>query len=66
MLAHAECTTTDMIPQVGEKTLETMQQRAGVVRPGGKDHSGRRQWFVTDEGRAEIDRIDTWRNWKFK
>ncbi len=65
MLAHPEHTTVDLIPRAGEKTLEALT-KVGVVGPGGKDHRGFRTWFVTDEGRAEIDRTDTWRNWKFE
>ncbi|QPB21749.1 hypothetical protein [Rhizobium sp. 007] len=26
---------------------------------------GFRAWLVTDEGHAEIERTDTWKNWKF-
>jgi predicted DNA-binding transcriptional regulator AlpA len=62
MIDHPEYMTTDAIPNAGEKTMEDLMKR-GVVRPGGKDHAGSREWFVTDEGRAEIVRTDTWRNW---
>jgi predicted DNA-binding transcriptional regulator AlpA len=64
MIAHPECTTVDEIPQAGEKTMEAIANR-GVVRAGAKITNGKRQWFVTDEGLAEIERTDTWRNWKF-
>lgn len=64
MLTHPDCSTTDLIPEAGEKTMATLQ-KVGVVRAGDKDFSGQRQWFVTDEGRAEIKRIDKWSNWKF-
>ncbi|MBB4272819.1 helix-turn-helix transcriptional regulator [Rhizobium mongolense] len=64
MIAHAEYPTTDAIPQAGEKTMNALS-RVGVVRPGGKDRRGFREWLVTEEGRAEIERTDTWRNWKF-
>lgn len=62
MIDHPECLTADLIPRVGDKTLEAMA-KVGVVRPGGKDHRGFREWYVTDEGRAELDRIETWTNW---
>lgn len=65
MMEHPEAVTADLIPRVGDKTLEVMA-KAGVVKPGGKDHRGQREWFITDEGRAEIERTDTWRNWKFE
>ncbi|WP_376742150.1 helix-turn-helix transcriptional regulator [Ensifer canadensis] len=65
MIDHPEYLTADLIPRVGDKTLEGMA-KVGVVRPGGKDHRGFREWHVTDGGRAEIDRIDTWTNWKFE
>ncbi|AIC27056.1 hypothetical protein IE4771_CH01939 [Rhizobium etli bv. mimosae str. IE4771] len=64
MIAHPECQTTDMIPEAGEKTMDALA-KVGVLRPGAKDHTGQREWFVTDEGRAEVNRIDTWTNWKF-
>lgn len=64
MIAHPDSTTVDLIPQAGEKTMRMLAE-VGVVRPGGKDHSGQREWFVTDEGLAEIARTDTWENWKF-
>lgn len=65
MLANPEHTTVDLIPRAGAKTLEALT-KVGVVAPGGKDRRGFRTWFVTDEGRAEIDRTDTWRNWKIE
>ncbi|OJU66039.1 MAG: hypothetical protein BGO05_27865 [Rhizobiales bacterium 63-7] len=65
MIAHPECATVDVIPQAGEATMEKLR-KVGVVRAGAKDHRGRREWFVSDEGRAEIDRTDTWVNWQFR
>ncbi|MBX5132543.1 hypothetical protein HJB80_07685 [Rhizobium lentis] len=64
MITHPDCCTTDSIPEAGEKTMESLTN-VGVVRPGAKDHAGKPQWFVTDEGRAEVKRIDTYRDWKF-
>lgn len=64
MISHPDHLTVDLIPQAGEKTME-MLAKVGVVRPGAKDHRGMRDWSVTDEGRAEVERIDTWTNWKF-
>lgn len=64
MINHPDCWTTDMIPEAGEKTMEALA-KVGVVRPGAKDSTGARKWFVTDEGRAEVKRIDTYRDWKF-
>ncbi|NKM30780.1 hypothetical protein [Rhizobium laguerreae] len=64
MIAHADRLTVDLIPQAGEKTMGALA-KVGVVRPGGKDHRGMREWSVTDEGRAEVQRIDTWTNWQF-
>ncbi|PDT09767.1 hypothetical protein [Rhizobium sp. M1] len=64
MVAHPDYLTTDLIPQAGDKTMETLA-RVGVVRAGAKNASGRREWFVTDEGRAEVKRMDTYRDWKF-
>ncbi|MBY4589399.1 hypothetical protein [Rhizobium redzepovicii] len=64
MIAHPDCLTADTIPEAGEKTLE-MLAKVGVVRPGAKASRGMREWSVTDEGRAEVKRIDTYRNWKF-
>lgn len=42
------------------------QVGVGVVRAGGTDHRGFREWFVTEEGRAEIKSADTFKNWKFR
>ncbi|MFF0919067.1 helix-turn-helix transcriptional regulator [Rhizobium leguminosarum] len=64
MIAHTDHLTVDLIPQAGEKTMEALA-KVGVVRSGGKDYRGMRDWSVTDEGRAEVERIDTWTNWKF-
>ncbi len=64
MIAHPEYTTVDLIPQAGEKTMEMLAQRS-IVRPGARDSDGKREWFVTDEGLADIERTDIWRNWKF-
>lgn len=64
MIEHPENTIVDLIPRAGEKTMQKLME-VGVVRPGKKDRGGEREWFVTDEGRAEITRTDTWRNWKF-
>lgn len=64
MIAHPDCLTADTISEAGERTMETLA-KVGVVRHGGKDHRGTREWFVTDDGRAEVERIDTYRNWKF-
>ncbi|MGO8282177.1 helix-turn-helix transcriptional regulator [Rhizobium ruizarguesonis] len=64
MIAHPDHLTVELIPQAGEKTMETLA-KVGVVRPGAKDSRGMREWSVTDEGRAEVKRIDTYRNWQF-
>ncbi|MGJ7040449.1 helix-turn-helix transcriptional regulator [Shinella sp. BE166] len=64
MIAHPDSTTVDLIPQAGEKTMEALAE-VGVVRAGGRNHRGQREWFVADEGVAEIQRTDTWKNWKF-
>ncbi|WP_187772317.1 hypothetical protein [Agrobacterium sp. B1(2019)] len=64
LAAHPEIMTVDLIPQCGEKTMEALS-KVGCVRPGGKDHRGFREWHITDEGRAEIDRDDTYNNWVF-
>ena len=58
MLSHPECTTVEDIPQAGEKTMELIASR-DMVRAGAKNADGKREWFVTDEGRAEIERADT-------
>ena len=65
MIDHPQYMTVDAIPQAGEKTMESLS-KVGVVRPGGKDENGARVWLVTDEGRDEIVRTDTWKNWKFE
>lgn len=62
---HPKCMTVDLIPQCGEKTMEALA-KAGCVRSGGKDHRGFREWFVTEEGREEIRRDDTYTNWLFQ
>jgi len=64
LASHPEIMTIDLVPQCGEKTMEALL-KVGCVRPGGKDHRGFREWHITDEGRAEIKRDDTYKNWKF-
>lgn len=59
---HPEIHTVDLIPQCGDKTMEVLE-KAKCVRPGGKDYRGLREWFITDEGHAELKRIETYRNW---
>ncbi|MBB3658483.1 hypothetical protein FHX15_003730 [Rhizobium sp. BK650] len=49
MIGHPDCWTTDTIPEAGEKTMEALS-KVGVVRPGAKDATGKREWFITDEG----------------
>lgn len=63
MIAHPEYKTVDLIPQAGEKTMELLASRT-IVRPGARDANGKREWFVTKEGLADIERTDIWRNWK--
>lgn len=64
MIEHPDSKTVDLIPQAGDKTMEALL-KVGVVRTDGKDAQGARQWVVTDEGRTEVERIETYRNWKF-
>jgi hypothetical protein len=61
---HPECTTVDLIPNAGEKTMEVLS-KVGCVRPGGKDNRGFREWHITDEGRAELQREAAYKNWSF-
>lgn len=61
---HPDCLTSDVVPNAGEKTMEALA-KVGCVRAGGKDYRGKREWHVTAEGRAELQREETWRNWKF-
>ncbi|MFD1744063.1 hypothetical protein ACFSE1_01180 [Rhizobium helianthi] len=60
MIDHPDCTTTDVIPDAGVKTMEYIA-KVGCVRAGGKDADGRQHWHITDEGRTEIYRERTWR-----
>lgn len=64
MADHPECTTTDVIPDAGEKTMEAIAS-TGCIREGGRDARGKREWHITDEGRAELRREETYRDWKF-
>ncbi len=63
MILHPEQITVGEIPRAGEKTMEKLL-KVGVVREGSKNSLGLRTWLVTEEGKAEIDRADTWKNWK--
>lgn len=65
MIDHPELQTSDLIPNAAEKTMEALA-KVGCLRPGGKDYSGMREWHVTDEGRAEVQREDTYKNWAFE
>lgn len=62
MLANPEKTSVDDIPRAGERTMEKLQE-VGVVHSKGRDDARRRKWFISDEGRAEIDRIEAYNNW---
>lgn len=64
MIDHPDLMTSDLIPRAAEKTMEALA-KAGCLRPGGKDYRGHREWHVTDEGRAEVQREDTYKNWVF-
>jgi len=62
MIDHPDLMTSDLIPRAAEKTMEALA-KAGCLRPGGKNYRGYREWHVTDEGRAEVQRHDTYKNW---
>lgn len=64
LIDHPDCRTVDLIPRTGEKTMEALEAK-GCVRAGAKDHRGNREWYVTDEGRAEVKRAETFANWVF-
>jgi hypothetical protein len=66
MIGHPE-STTDVIPQAGERTMEALCT-FGVVTRGPLNGAGQRTWVATEEGRAEVERIGTWTNscfWPF-
>jgi hypothetical protein len=63
MIANPGKTAVDEIPRAGEKTMEKLLE-VGVVRAGGKDDRGHRKWHVSDDGLAEISRIEAYENWK--
>lgn len=63
MVDRPDCNTADVIPNAGERTMQELA-RQGALRETGVDAHGDRRWEVTDEGRDEIKRIDTYRNWK--
>ncbi|MDP9732209.1 UNVERIFIED_ORG: hypothetical protein QE446_003834 [Rhizobium sp. SORGH_AS260] len=57
--------SVDQIPRAGETTMAQLSE-IGLVRTAGRDHRGRPKWSITEEGRNEIRRIDTWTNWSSK
>lgn len=63
MVDRPDCNTTDVIPNAGEHTMQQLAKQE-ALREIGMDCHGHRRWEVTDEGRAEIKRIDTYRDWK--
>lgn len=64
MIENPDYKTVDLIPRAGERTMEILHG-LGILKAGGVNAQGARQWEVTDEGRAEVECIDTYRNWKF-
>lgn len=64
MADHPEINTIDKIPDVGERRMKRLLEK-GLVRADGKTALGLQKWSITAEGRAEIKRENTYRNWKF-
>ena len=62
MIDHSDHRVANVIPGAGEKTLEMLAKK-GLLKRSSKDSGGRREYDVTSEGRAEIERTDTWKNW---
>ncbi|OQP87584.1 hypothetical protein BTR14_03175 [Rhizobium rhizosphaerae] len=61
---HPEGQTVGTIPLAGEKTIEHLA-KLGLVQAGNRDLMGDREWHLSKEGKAEVDRIYRYETWKF-
>ncbi|MDX0997054.1 hypothetical protein GOL26_19180 [Sinorhizobium medicae] len=60
MADHADCDTIDTIPGAGPVTIEWLVEKSAIRLVGTDGHALR--YAVTEEGRAELHRIQKWKS----